>query len=156
MERELENRFDRLSPRMRECLRLAYNRKTYKQIANELGVEEGTVKGYMAEAIRLLGARGKFDAAEALHAHEETAPSRVQEPSGGVVSPPPSDPTDPRPIPPWWRVPLPFRPSGATSNDLTVIQRLVWIPGIALVAAIGFGMLAAGLHFLSDIVARFR
>lgn len=151
MERELENRFDRLSPRMRECLRLAYNRKTYKQIANELGVEEGTVKGYMAEAIRLLGARGKFDAAEALHAYEETAPSRVQEPSGGVVSPPPTDPTNPRPIPPWWRIPLPFRPPGATSNDLTVRQRLAWIVLLSIALALGLGAVANALRLINDV-----
>ena len=140
---------------MRECLRLAYNRKTNKQIAIQLGLEEGTVKGYMAEAIRILGARGKVDAAEALHAHEAFDPTGVEAPSGGVDQPPATEPATLLPSsPPSPRFALPFRQSGDTTNELSVRHRLAWIVAIAIGIALGLGAVASAVRLVSDLATR--
>ena len=61
---------ERLSPRQRECLRLAYQRRTTKEIARELGIRPGTVATYCSEAIAILGADNRRHAAELLHGLE--------------------------------------------------------------------------------------
>lgn len=147
--------FERLSPRMRDCLRLVYDRKTTKQIAAVLGLSQGTVDGYVAEAVRLLGARNRVDAAERLHAHENPPISSpcIPDPQSPRVAPrnenggwPEGSSEAPR------RLPLPIRLQGATDNDLTVLQRIAWIFIIAFGLAIGFGAVASGLHVVSDLV----
>lgn len=53
-----------LSPRQRECLRLVWDRQaTSKEIAGVLGISKSTVDGYISEAVELLGARDRRDAA---------------------------------------------------------------------------------------------
>jgi DNA-binding CsgD family transcriptional regulator len=143
--------FERLSPRMRDCLRLVYDRKTTKQIAVLLGLSQGTVDGYVAEAVRLLGARNRVDAAERLHGHENTpcnpAPQSPRvAPIDEIGGRPEGSSETPR------RLPLPIRLQGATDNDLTVLQRIAWIFIIAFGLAIGFGAVASGLHVVSDLV----
>lgn len=63
-------RFDRLSKRHRECLRGVRALKGSKEIAASLGVEKSTVDGYLSEAVRILGARNRRDAALMLGDHE--------------------------------------------------------------------------------------
>lgn len=55
--------FDRLTRRHRECLRGVRALKGSKEIAEELGIEKSTVDSYLTEAVRLLGARNRRDAA---------------------------------------------------------------------------------------------
>ncbi len=57
------DRFDRLSKRHRDCLRGVRELKGSKEIAVELGIEKSTVDGYLTEAVRILGARNRRDAA---------------------------------------------------------------------------------------------
>jgi len=174
--------FERLSPRHRDCLRLVYRRKRTKEIAALLGLSPGTVSGYCNEAIRILGARDRIDAAERFAAHEGVdvaapapaasgdvdaapapfssgyptvaAPSDRHPPSGWVAG----APTD-RSVElataavPTWRKLLPIRTEGSTSNDLGIVARLLWIPLLALLFAIGFGMLATAVRVVSDLVA---
>ncbi|MEG8023356.1 hypothetical protein QP162_00705 [Sphingomonas aurantiaca] len=49
---------------------------------------------------------------------------------------------------------LPIRRTGQRSNDLPVALRLLWIPAIAVILAVGFGMLASGLKVLADLIER--
>lgn len=57
------SRFDRLSGRHRDCLRGVRALKGSKEIAEELGIEKSTVDGYLTEAVKILGARNRRDAA---------------------------------------------------------------------------------------------
>jgi len=176
--------FERLSPRHRDCLRLVYRRKHTKEIAVLLGLSPGTVSGYCNEAIRILGARDRIDAAERFALHEGVdvaAPAPAGAASGDIEAAPapfssgyptvaaPSDrhppsgwvaatPTDrsvelPTAAVPTWRKLLPIRTEGSTSNDLGIVARLLWIPLLALLFAIGFGMLATAVRVVSDLVA---
>ena len=70
-------RFDRLTRRHRECLRGVRALKGSKEIADALGIEKSTVDKYLTEAVKVLGARNRRDAALMLAAHEvgEAKPS---------------------------------------------------------------------------------
>jgi len=63
--------FARLSRRHRECLRGVRALKGSKEIAEELGIEKSTVDSYLTEAVRLLGARNRRDAALRWAAYED-------------------------------------------------------------------------------------
>lgn len=64
-------RFDRLSPRHRECLKGVRDLKGSKEIADALGIEKTTVDGYLTEAVKILGARNRRDAALQWSQHEQ-------------------------------------------------------------------------------------
>lgn len=141
----------RLSPRQKQCLRLAYERQTSKEIAQALGLSAGTVNTYITEAVAVLQARNRRHAAELLHAYEGGAatPEKVQSHIHGV----PTASALPAPAEAGsggLRRMLPVRPKGADGNDLGIFVRLSWpfIGGVIL--AIGFGMLAIGMRVLSD------
>lgn len=154
MQFSTDARFHRLSPRQRECLRLVYERKRTKEIAILLGLSVGTVGTYCTEAIRILEARDRVDAAEQLHAFEEgCAPQGVQLEPVGVVERSNMTAEPGLPTPRNWRRLLPFRLSGAAHNDLSPLARLAWIPVLALIFAIGFAVLADTVRLASDIVA---
>jgi len=51
-----------LTPRQRQCLALARNGKTSKQIAGVLGISRCTVDQYIGQACRRLGARNRAQA----------------------------------------------------------------------------------------------
>jgi DNA-binding CsgD family transcriptional regulator len=63
-------RFDRLTKRHRECLRGVRELKGSKEIADDLGIEKSTVDGYLTEAVKVLGARNRRDAAMQLAEHK--------------------------------------------------------------------------------------
>jgi two-component system response regulator DesR len=54
---------DPLSDRERQVLRLASGGATGGDIANELGLSEGTIRNYLSEAITKLGAKNRVEAA---------------------------------------------------------------------------------------------
>lgn len=56
-------RFERLTRRHRECLRGVRDLKGSKEIADDLGIEKSTVDSYLTEAVKLIGARNRRDAA---------------------------------------------------------------------------------------------
>ncbi len=189
-----EPRIDRLSNRHRDVLRgVAALRKT-KQIAVELGIAPGTVDGYIADAVRILGATDRGDAARMLARHERIDPLSDPRPpgpgqSGGqsswVAAPAASMPKIAQPVVepeafqdagadrvgqdagadrvsqdagapqrPSFAGLLPIRRTGQRSNDLPVAARLLWIPAIAVILAVGFGMLASGLNVLAELIER--
>ncbi|AXJ96997.1 MULTISPECIES: helix-turn-helix transcriptional regulator [unclassified Sphingomonas] len=81
-------RFDRLSPRQRDCLRGVRALKGSKEIAGELGIEKSTVDGYLTEAVRILGARNRREAALAFGAYEDALGVSGDGIDGGSVAPP--------------------------------------------------------------------
>lgn len=146
----------KLSPRQKDCLRLVYRRMTSKEIAAELGLSPGTVHTYCSEAVSALGARNRRHAAEILHSWEhgtaEEAPSKVQLDPAGVNRSPTNLPVGGHGIrPSHWRQLLPIRPAGAADNDLPVLIRFAWIPVLAILIAIGFGMLSVALGVITDL-----
>ena len=153
-------RIERLSPRMRQCLGLVYARRTTKQIAGDLGLSPGTVDGYIAEAVRLLGARNRVEAAEMLHASDAAAgePAVGPEPDPCIIHPRSSGVALAPPAPPvggsgsaGTRWPLPIRTQGATGNDLSIVQRIGWILFLAIGIAVGIGGIANALRLASDV-----
>lgn len=151
----MKPRFDALSRRHRECLRLVYDRQVSKEIAVALGIEKSTVDTYITEAIRILDARDRRHAAQLLAEHEAgSPPDKIWSQPAGVepavaamatVSAPGSA-ND-------WRSWLPYRRRGATHNTLGIPARLLWIVLLAIMMLIAFGMLVDGLAVLGTIVA---
>ena len=151
----MADRFDQLTRRQRDCLKLVAELKGSKEIATELGLTKSTVDSYIAEAVQVLGARDRRDAARQLTEWtREQSPDRIGPDSSRV----PRSTAEPlismvveRQRPHW---PLPFRIEGERRNDLGLFWRIAWIPLIAIGLAIGFGMLAVGLHVLSDMLGK--
>ncbi len=166
------SRFDRLTKRHRECLQGVRQLKGSKEIADELGIEKSTVDSYLTEAVKVIGARNRRDAALQLERHElgvaTGAPDKIGAHSARLSSAP-----DPLPFvaPPDELVVgqsggiadepagvrssgfrLPYRRKGQAGNDLSIGDRLIWIQVIALGLAIGFGMLMTGLQILTGLL----
>lgn len=152
----------RLSPRQRECLRLYWTQQaTSKEIALALGISKGTVDGYFAGAVETLGARDRREAARLVFgAPPLTPPARAtgDQPQAdhprdeATPTPPAESGADPTgvPIALPWRSLLPLR-TGA-HNDLSILARLFWLVGLAVLLAIGFGALANGAGVLSNLL----
>lgn len=172
-------RFALLTRRHRECLRGVKALKGSKEIAAELGLGKSTIDSYLAEAVRLLGARNRRDAALALAEYEagendqvieieeEPTPNKVIPDSAGLVEPapvvaPPSAPdgstvggaVQDGHVHASPRLSLPLRRQGQTRNDMNMAERLFWVPTIAIALAIGFGMLATGLDVMTRVIGR--
>ncbi|MCU6454787.1 helix-turn-helix transcriptional regulator [Sphingomonas sp. A2-49] len=175
-----QTRFDRLSPRHRDCLRGVRDLKGSKEIADALRIEKSTVDGYLTDAVKILGARNRRDAALQWAAHEagpspashsETtipAPDKIGGHSARLVQPALALPSAVSPdegivgasvvsgaVPsrrPAPELRLPFRRKGQRDNDLSVGDRLIWIQVIALGIAVGFGMLMSGLQVLTGLI----
>lgn len=177
-------RFALLTRRHRECLRGVKALKGSKEIATELGLGKSTVDSYLAEAVRLLGARNRRDAALALAEHEaveagvpgpdqvdeieeNSTPDKIIPDSAGLVFEPITMPLTISPdgstvggavkdghVQSSSRLLLPIRRRGQIRNDMTVAERLLWVPTIAIALAIGFGMLATGLDVMTRVIGR--
>ncbi|WP_230481356.1 helix-turn-helix domain-containing protein [Sphingomonas sp. Leaf21] len=172
-------RFALLTRRHRECLHGVKALKGSKEIAAELGLGKSTVDTYLAEAVRLLGARNRRDAALALAEFEagiasqgaaieqKSTPHKIISDSAGLVSDTAAMPVPTAPdgstvggavqdghVHASPRLSLPFRRRGQRRNDMTLVERLLWIPTIAIALAIGFGMLAIGLDAMTRVIGR--
>ena len=148
-----------LSPRQRDCLKLVWSRRaTSKEIATELGISKSTVDKYIAEAVELLGARDRRQAAammfgetpivEGGHAviPAETPPAEYHPDSAGV-----SDPM-PAPLSPEASIEaVPFWPTSGERrrlNSLSLVQTLgrIGLIAVASLAALALAMaLGSGL-----------
>jgi hypothetical protein len=137
--------------------------KASGEIATELSISTSTVNSYVAEAVQLLGARNRREAAMALSRHENGAPEKHGVEGTRVVPVPSPDPpfvppevadTAAGPMAGWSR-PLRFRRRGQADNDLFVASRLLWVPVLAVGVAIGFGMLMNGLQIAAALIERF-
>ena len=137
---------DRLSPRQRECLRLVWERQaTSKEIARELGISKTTVDGYIREAVELLGATDRRDAAHIVFRGipragwgDDPAGVTGSHDGGSVLIPSSTNATSSRP----------WRPADGARNTMTLAQTLGWIAvialgslvALALASSIGSGM----------------
>lgn len=155
-------RFESLSPRQRECLRLVAQLKAAGEIATELNISVSTVNGYVAEAVRHLGARNRREAAKALSEYEAGAPEKHRGEETRVVEPSPTGPPTATPETAstiaspaqGWSLRLPIRRQEQVDNHLSVTERLFWIPAVALAVAIAFGMLMTGLQIAAALIER--
>lgn len=144
-----DSRFSRLSPRQRDCLRLTYELRTTKEIANTLGLSVGTVNGYLSEAMAVLGAPNRRAAAIMFHDHEAPLKigghsDRVADPAVTSARPDPTSPTS------FWG---PLDPRNRESdNEQGIVTRIGWIIAIAIAFAVGFGALAAGVRTVNDLL----
>ena len=170
------NRFERLSPRQRQCLAGVRELKGSKEIAEELGIEKSTVNGYLTDAVRILGAKNRRDAAMMLEQYEQEVsqkqhvgqdPYKIGGDSARLAAPPAQPPeasvladataSEPQAlsaatVPSIRGLRLPVRRKGQRGNDLSVGERLLWIPAIAIGLSVGFGMLASGLQVLARVI----
>lgn len=134
-----------LTPRQVECLRLVWERRTSKEIAAELGLSKGTVDTYIFEAVAVLGARNRREAAAMLF---DAAPDATpRSPASGTpekspltkfnlnsagVSPPLADAP---PAAPSTKVSAPIRPWATDDRPLNLMplwQILGWMVAIAI------------------------
>lgn len=173
-------RFDRLTKRHRDCLRGVRDLKGSKEIADELGIEKTTVDSYLTEAVKVIGARNRREAALLWAEHEATSTSKTEEipekaaphKIGGdsmrLVEPVAGLPSAGSPDemivgapgvsgnPPFRRrspgIGVPYRRKGQRGNNLTVGDRLIWIQAIVLGVAMAFGMLMTGLQVLTNLI----
>lgn len=88
------DRFDRLTERQRQCLRLVRDQLSSKEIGLRLGLDAGTVDQHLKAAMRTLGVARRGLAAIALEAHERGTPPPARETldiqSPDIAEPPPS------------------------------------------------------------------
>lgn len=143
-----------LSPRQRECLRLVWTRQaTSKEIAAELGISKSTVDSYIAEAVELLGARDRRDAAAQAFgsARREFLHETPRAVSGGDparVAPGATEQANERPSVGRATMPVPWRTREHPRNSLLLGQTLGWIfmitlgslAALALATSIGSGL----------------
>lgn len=134
-----------LTPRQAECLRLVWERQTSKEIAAELGLSKGTVDTYIFEAVAVLGARNRREAAAMLFDVDRDATPRLAAPntpeklpqikfnsnSAGVSSPR----ADASPPAPSTKASAPIRPWATDDRPLNLMplwQILGWMVAIAI------------------------
>lgn len=138
----------RLSPRQHQCMTGLLAHKRSKTIAEELGLSPKTVDNYIAEAVVLLGARDRADAAGRYKAifGEETPPETSPEATPGEI--PGGSVRVGGDVPP-----APFE-APQPANDMTVgrgmeryspLQRLGIIAGISVAIAIGLALVTVAV-----------
>lgn len=146
-------KFDHLTPRERDCLRLVGEGRSSKEIAKALNISPHTVNEYVRSAVGKLGAENRRAAARQLVA-EEAAPSpellgdkppEVAPDANFSASAPGSRETGGR----HWR--LPFLRQGRQFNDLTALQRLGWIVLGAVAIVILFSQLSQGMLVIQSM-----
>lgn len=125
------NAVAKLNEGHRECLRLVLLSKNSKEIARELGISPHTVDQRLRQAIHILKAENRFDAAQ------------IYDKSLG------DDKPDLPPEQDLVALPLPSHPG--QKNKLTAKQRLMWVFLLMVGSALAFGGILAGLTALSQI-----
>lgn len=133
----------KLAPRQAECLRLVAAGLTSKEIALELGIgSKHTVDGYISEAVELLGARGRREAARIWSeanpliesgdypARVETTPPPLQSEEATAESRDQSEPARPA-------FGLPFPTREQPRNTLSPLATIGWVFAIALLSLMG-------------------
>jgi len=168
-----DNRFERLTPRQRDCLRLVRELQSTKQIATMLGIRPGTVNGYLDEAVTILGAADRRSAALEFGRHEGPRPERIGGDSirfeyYGLIDPTHSvgsigqaaavnvvqdervrfEATQEQLAS--RRLQLPWS-EGGNRNELTLTQRAFWGVIIALAIIIAFGSFVAAVEGIARI-----
>lgn len=163
-----------LTDKQRECLRLVWRHQESKEIARALGISPHSVDGRIKTAMRTLGADDRYEAARLLALAEDVgtdqppvyAPSDIHDaplyasdlpplnagrrPAGSLVLEEAQAAYRLSPIP-GSRFAPPLPTTGRPRNDLSASTRLFWVVIVAILTAIAFGALAAGLEALSRL-----
>lgn len=132
----------KLAPRQAECLRLVAAGLTSKEIALELSIGKHTVDGYIAEAVELLGARNRREAARIW---TEASPLIASGDDPARVEPPSPEPhsdeataesqAERERVPPTFRLPFPTREQ--PRNALSPLATVGWVFAIAILSLVG-------------------
>lgn len=179
------DQIDRLTESQRSYLRLVFEHKSSKEIAQQLGISAHTVDKRIKEAMRVLGVNSRIEAARILVA---TPPSEIDQPLGpqspDLVFPPTSptlvartvgggggddsadsaiaatgrqDDSALRPgAPASRRFPLPFPTAHRPENNLSILQRIGWTLGLIIGLAVATGILLSGLTAVGTLVMALR
>lgn len=142
------DRLSRLTDKQRECLRLVYAHMSSKEIAQQLGVEPGTVDQYVKAAMRTLGVSDRRAAARMLAEHEGDNLS-VERSSKIKLQEDQEDYNAGRPQ----REPLlPLPLEGLRPTNVGWRKRLLWIVLIAIGSALAFGALLAAAETFTRLI----
>jgi DNA-binding CsgD family transcriptional regulator len=178
----MTDRFDRLTPRQRECLRLVHAGNRSKEIARLLGISSDRVDEIVKDAMQRTGLNPRNLAARLFVEHEAASahpPSSGAPPSGGAIDDRlrPDRPADTSPAtkvvewvaeakdrqapflsdPDWLSaLPLPLPTSGRTRNDLTPIQTTIAIIVIAILGAGAAGAIVSFVITLNSLVVGYH
>ena len=151
----------RLTTGEKDCLRFVREQLTSKEIGQRLGISPHTVDRRLKNAMAKLRVQSRRDAALALVAQE--GDQRL------VYQPSALPPAEPLPetavledaagtVKPGWDMAIepPCRPAPAASetedgHGLSIAAQLGLIVVLAILAALAFGALVAGLHTLTEI-----
>ena len=140
---------ERLTPGQIQCLLLVRQQLTSKEIAARLGISPHTVDQRVRLALRTLGCKNRFHAAQLLSApHAPTAMFQWH----AASDEPHVEQSRPRPKGHQRPIPLPFATSDNPINEMSVALRLMWILAIACGAAFSVGIYLAGLESLARLV----
>ncbi|MFA5965314.1 MAG: helix-turn-helix transcriptional regulator [Sphingomonas sp.] len=118
------DRFNRLTPRQAECLRLLARPMRPKEIALALGLSVRTVEGYIAEAVERLEASGSLAAARAFADWERAqgvAPPASTAAAADDETPPQNLPGQDSRVEPTGSDTAPQMSSGASAFDATAV-----------------------------------
>jgi DNA-binding CsgD family transcriptional regulator len=170
------DRISSLTDSQRAYLRLVLEHRTSKEIALHFGISAHTVDKRIKEAMRILHARSRVEAAQMLAAAESGGrpPLGPQSPDLGI----PAFSADETPLgitgtdggkqdvghrmgeeqvayralPVGRGLPLPFPTQERPRNTLTILQRLGWTVGLIIGLAIATGMMLSGISALGSLV----
>lgn len=174
-------RIDRLTEAQRACLRRVLQHQTSKDIARELGVSPHTVDQRLRVAARTLGVSSRVEAARVLARHEddgsEVYQSLAYQSSAIDLDAPASlvagatagdhDASHDQAVQylrerqltyqafvpePNRRIPLPLPISVGDENSFGGMERIGWIVAIAILSALSFGAILAGLQSLGTLM----
>jgi len=169
------SQFDELTDKQRECLRLAADHMSSKEIARALGISASAVEQRLKYAVRTLGARDRRDASRQF-ARWEQAGCGVSTCGSPVVA---ESAQGPHPVDvgacspnaweaaelsdsagyfdPHWDKPVakvvtwPWAGDGRVPADLSRSQRVFWVAAITFGLLLVFGVFVAGLEALSRL-----
>lgn len=130
-----------LSERQKQCLRLFYANFEVKEIGAELELSPNTVKKYLGDARRTLGASRSMQAARFLVEFERDTQG-VSPPSRIAPDPEIADPED---------APEQIGPAARNRYNLTILQRIGLIVAIAFIAVALGGALLVGADAITRI-----
>jgi DNA-binding CsgD family transcriptional regulator len=136
-----DERVNELSERQKQCLRLYYANLEVKEIGAKLLLSPNTVKKYLRDARRTLGASRSMQAARFLVGYEQD--------TQGI--PPPSRLVSESEIADQDVAPEQMRPVARNRYNLTILQRIGLIVAIAFVAVALGGALLVGADAITRI-----
>jgi len=172
------DRFERLTEKQRQCLRLVFMHRSSKEIARELAIGVDAVDQRIKTAMRTLDVESRTDAAVLLAEHEGLGPyqrlvyqmpdvvpelaipsfaARATEGVRAEYEPEAMAVREEQAVfqslqwQPARALPFPLPFEGEGRNGLKTWQRVGWIVGIAIATAIGFGVFLSGLQSLARV-----